>query len=252
MRNSSSRTWSKFFLAVCLCCSTVAYSQVREIKGLSGLRGGGGGGESAAAAVYALYFMMDFMVEGVVDLQVAALKRKADVPMIVSLEVFGQVASQPSTYYVFNPRVRANWGLFLTDFRSNYMIEHVPGGIEDFRTDDWQILGFYLLQQRSVNLRISSGLMHERFGNGNTFHESVIGGRWTSMNGKYGVFGEYRWAKNHSTNEKPRTEFNASIERFIMSHRHMNLAITFGGMYQVYYSEVPVWGIQGGIAARLY
>jgi hypothetical protein len=229
-----------------LACSST-HAQIRNIRSASAL--GGRGGESFGYGSMA-YLLLDLMTSGVVDWQKATLARKAEIPSIVSLDVMLQVASQPSRYYVINPRVRANWGIFLSDFRVNYMLEHVPGGVTDLRTDDWQVIGIYLMNEKTFNLRISSGILSERFGNGRKFNESVIGGEWKTE--RMGAIGEYRWAKDRDANETPRVEFNCSIYRTIARREGFDISLTIGGVYQQYYSEVPVWGLQGGIRTQIY
>jgi hypothetical protein len=229
------------------CCAT--YAQVRNIRSSSALRSGGG---EAFSYGYMAYLIFDLMTSGVADWQKATLNRKSEIPSIVSLDVMLQVASQPSRYYVVNPRIRANWGIFLTDLRTNYMVEHVPGGVDDLRTDDWQVLGLYMINERNFNLRISSGILSERFGAGRKFNESVVGGEWRSGSGKLGAFGEYRWAKDRDAGETPRTEINCSIYTTIVNRPGYNISFTIGGVYQQYYSEVPVWGLQGGIRALIH
>src|SRR5688572_10091824 len=61
-----------------------------------------------------------FTMGGVATWQKHRLDQKKDNPSIVSFDVILQGAVQPSTYYIVQPRVRANWGLFSTDFRLNY------------------------------------------------------------------------------------------------------------------------------------
>ncbi len=71
----------------------------------------------------AMVYFVDFAVRGLAAWQMSTLQHRGEVPNVLSLEVYGQAAIQPSTYYIFNPRVRGNWGIFLTDFRMNYMVE---------------------------------------------------------------------------------------------------------------------------------
>jgi hypothetical protein len=237
-------------MAVIIATSSISFAQIRNIKSFSSVSGGGG--ERALAYGRAAYFLFQVLTDGVIDWQMATLRKKAQVPSVVSIETMLQVASQPSRYYILNPRIRANWGILLTDYRMNYMFEQVPGGLIDMRTDDWQILGLNLIQQRNFNFRISTGIMYERFGENNSFNESVVGAQWRSSSGRIGALGEYRTARNYGTGERPRTEVNVSFIRTISHTARFDLSVTLGGVYQLYYSEIPVWGMQGGLVARVY
>jgi len=236
---------------IILTVSISSFAQIRNIKSFSSISRSGG--ESALGGYgQAAYFLLDMMTNGAIQWQRSALSKKPQIPSVISLEVMMQIASQPSRYYVLNPRVRANWGILLTDFRMNYMFEQVPGGLVDLRTDDWQVLGLNLIQLPTFNVRVSTGIMYERFGNNNTFNETVFGAQWRSPSGRFGAIGEYRTARNYGTGERPRAEFNASFLRTIARTQRSDLSLTIGGVYQVYYSEIPVWGLQGGIMARVY
>jgi hypothetical protein len=61
-------------------------------------------------------------INGLADWQQYKLKKSEVNPSLVSLDVITQVATQPSRYYLVNPRVRGNWGLFSSDFRVNYLL----------------------------------------------------------------------------------------------------------------------------------
>src|SRR5258708_3105729 len=100
---------------------------------------------------------------------------------LVSLERFFQGAVQPSTYYLFNPRIRGNWGLFSTDFRVNYLLEDDhTNGTHDLTTFDWQILQLNLITTRNFTARIGGGNLYERFGGKQSFFEWTTGASFYS------------------------------------------------------------------------
>lgn len=234
-----------------LLVSSVAHAQVNEIKGASAGKGRserGGRASSGAAA----YFFIDFAVRTIIPWQMNTLQRRGEAPNILSLEVFGQAAIQPSTYYIFNPRIRGNWGIFLTDFRMNYMIEDKIGGPADLRTDDWQVLGLNLVNTRTVTARLSTGIMHEAFGDGKIFNESAAGISVMSPDQRIGGFGEFRWSRDFSTGSNPRLEASVNVQRKLFDHNAMHMFATGGVMFQRYYNEINVWGVQAGFALKFY
>jgi hypothetical protein len=100
----------------------IASAQVGDIKSASSnnaSRGGDRGGSGGSAFFF--YFMAD-AINGLADWQQYKLKKREVNPSLVSLDVITQVATQPSRYYLVNPRVRGNWGLFSSDFRVNYLL----------------------------------------------------------------------------------------------------------------------------------
>jgi len=240
-------------LAILFLATTSMFAQVSDIKtassgksGGSEKRGGGGGGIGLA------YFAVDFAIRNVVPWQINTLRKRGEVPNVLSLEVYGQVAIQPATYYIFQPRIRGNWGILLTDFRMNYMIEDKLGGPVDLRTDDWQILGLNVVNTRMVTARISTGIMHEAFGDGNIYSESAIGISVMRPDQKIGGMGEFRWSRDYSLNTTPRLEASLGVQRKLFDHKAIHVFATGGAMFQRYYSSINVWGVQAGLAFKLY
>ncbi|HEX8059737.1 MAG TPA: hypothetical protein VF473_02325, partial [Cyclobacteriaceae bacterium] len=87
--------------------SISAFAQVGDIKSASSAnKTSGRSDRGRAGSASAIYFFLDFTFRTVVPWQINTLQKKGEVPNVLSLELFGQAAIQPSTYYVFNPRVR--------------------------------------------------------------------------------------------------------------------------------------------------
>jgi hypothetical protein len=239
-------------LAIILFVSAHAFAQVNDIKRSSAGKSGGSEGRGGSGGVGAAYFLINFAVRGLVPWQINTLHKRGEVPNVLSLEVYGQVAIQPSTYYIFNPRVRGNWGILLTDFRMNYMIEDKLGGPVDLRTDDWQILGLNVINTRMVTARISTGIMHEAFGDGNIYSESAIGLSVMRPDQKIGGMGEFRWSRDYTYNTTPRLEASLGVQRKLFDRKAIHMFATGGVMFQRYYSSINVWGMQAGLAFKLY
>jgi len=234
--------------------SSTTFAQVDGIKKSSSSNRSSGAserGRSSGSGIGA-YIFVDFALRTIVPWQVNTLQKRGQVPNVLSLEVYGQAAIQPSTYYVFNPRVRGNWGIFLTDFRMNYMLEEKIGRPSDLRTDDWQILGLNIVNTRRVTARISTGIMHEAFGEGATFNESVAGVSVMNENQTIGGSGEFRWSRDYTTGANPRIEASISLQKKLFDRGAIHLFATGGVMFQRYYNEINVWGLQGGLAFKLY
>ena len=98
-------------------------AQVDEIKKKSqensNRKEGSGGGSGGASNVLAFFDMFRFLGMWQTD----KLAKREINPRIVSFEAFAQAAVQPSNYYLVQPRLRGNWGLFSTDFRFNWLID---------------------------------------------------------------------------------------------------------------------------------
>lgn len=231
-------------------------AQVKDIKGASSgnasrggdVRTGSGGGGGFFGNGY--FFVRG--IQGMVLWQQDRMQKRDHVPSVLSLEIFAQAAIQPSTYYVMTPRVRGNWGIFFTDFRENYMLEQAIDGYNDLRTDDWQILGLNLFSNRIATGRISSGIMHEAFGGGKTFSESAVSLSLTNDSQKFGGNAEFRWARDYVTGATPRIEASLFVQKKLFDAGAIHMFATGGAVFQRYYSQYNVWGIQGGLIFKLY
>lgn len=238
--------------AAFLAITVTSFAQVDAIKGKSSSNAGRSGRSESYSGSGFGYFFINFIGSGIVDWQRATLQKRAEVPMVLSLEVFGQAAIQPSSYYVFLPRVRGNWGIFFTDFRTNYLLEENIGGAKDLATFDWQIIGLNIVNSKNVTARIGTGLMTENFGEHQSFSETSLGLTVQSTNQHMGLTAEYRWANDFTTGAVPRREWSLFGQRKLFDTGILHGFATGGLLFQRYYSEVNVWGIQGGFALKLY
>jgi hypothetical protein len=181
------------------------------------------------------------------------LNRAVENRRLISLETYLHGAVQPSSYYLVNPRIRGNWGLFSTDFRFNYLIEESPGnGAHDLSSFDWQIIQLNLITTKNVIGRIGGGSMQENFGGHNTFFEWTAGLTIIPNDRSIGGSIEYRIAKDYSTNAVPRREVNFYLEKQIFEKRALHGYVTLGGVYQRYYESISVWGMQAGFVIRIF
>lgn len=231
----------------------VASAQVGDIKSASSSnasRGGDRGGSGGSASFF--NFMADITINGLADWQQYKLKKREVNPYLVSLDVITQVATQPSRYYLVNPRVRGNWGLFSSDFRVNYLLEETVNGATDLSSVDWQVVQFNIVTTRNVVGRVGAGFMKENFGGRKTFFESSVGALIQSSTKKNGVSFEYRWAQDFETDITARREFSVQFEKRLASRGYWNTYLTMGGVYQRYYESISVWGIQAGLVFRIF
>ncbi len=237
-----------FFLSI------VVVAQVNDIKNKSSenssRKSEGGRSGSSGSSNIAIFFDV-FRLIG--SAQSDKLQKADSIKRLVSLETFFQGAVQPSTYYLFNPRIRGNWGLFSTDFRVNYLLEDDhTNGTHDLTTFDWQILQLNLITTRNFTARVGGGNLYERFGGKQSFFEWTTGLSFYSNSQTVVGNLEYRVAKDFVTNAVPRREINFSLEKQIFRTGSLRGYATVGGVYQRYYQSVSVWGLQAGFVMRIF
>ncbi|HYG03576.1 MAG TPA: hypothetical protein VD927_14105 [Chryseosolibacter sp.] len=232
-------------LLVLIFCGT-AIGQVDQIKSSSGGRSRGGetsSGGSGAGFVFDLFF--NVFIGEVIYAQQEKLRRRDEIPGLVSLDLMLQGAAQPSSYYILNPRVRANWALFSTDFRLNYIVEEDIEKMKHIRTNEWQILQFNIVTTEDALFRVGAGFIQEAYENRNYYSEWTTALQIHPANSRFGGFLEYR-------DSDMRKEINSYATYKLFDQKAFHGYLTGGVVYQRYFREVTTWGLQTGLIVRLY
>lgn len=234
---------------ICLLISGIVSAQTDEIRRSSsgGSRNGGRSesGGSSGGSYFAGDFVFQMMIGGIIQAQQKKLQQRHDIPSLVSLDVMFQGAVQPSSYYILNPRIRGNWGLFSTDFRLNYILEEDIEGVKYIRTNDWQILQLNVVTTKDVTVRIGGGVIYESYEEKHDYPEWTAGVDIRPFGSKLGGLVEYRGSE-------ARKEVNGHFRYAIFERGHLHGYVTAGAMFQRYYQQVNVWGLQGGIIFSLF
>lgn len=220
-------------------------AQVNDIKTSSSNYSSRGNDNKGSNGSFLVDIMFNIVFGQVINTQQQMLERRSEVPSMISLDIMLQSAVQPSGYYLVNPRIRANWALFSTDFRFNYLIEEGIDNIDLIRTDDWQVLQLNLVKTRDTNFRIGGGIMHEAFSGGKIFGEWTAALHYHPMSSDVGGVIEYR-------SVEIRKEISAFAQYSIFNRADIHGFLTGGAVYQKYYSNIAVWGVQGGVILKVY
>lgn len=221
--------------------------QVRAIKSASATRSFevGRGGSSGSTSGFLAEFFLQLMFGEVVYQQQRKLEQIHEIPSLVSVELLLQGAGQPSSYYILNPRLRANWGLFSTDFRFNYILEEDIDGIQYLRTNDWQIVQLNLVTTRDLTFRVGGGFLQEAFAERKSYPEWTGGVHIRPFSSKLGGVIEYRVSE-------ARNEVNGHIRYAFFEKKRLYGYLTAGVVFQRHYREVNVWGFQSGFAFSIF
>ncbi len=249
----------KSFLLACiaLLCLSETYAQVDEIKSASksnssarsGSTGSDTNGYDGGGISLDVFF---FLFDGLGSLHTHKIRDRYNYPATISVDVSFQAAIKPSSYYVLQPRIRANWGLFSTDFRMNYLIEDDIDGVKHIRTNDWQVLQLNLVTQPFFTFRVGTGFMQEAFEDHQYFSESTLMLNIHAADQSKVLGFEYRFSKDWYTGANPRQEFSIQYQEQIFQASLLHGYVSLGGLYQRYYSSIDVWGIQAGLVFRFF
>ncbi len=116
-----------------------------------------------------------------------------------------QGAAQPSTYYLLNPRLRAQLGSAIDGLSASYLLEErIDGGVEHLRTDEWQVLELNVDRHATLYFASVGGIIHEGFNTGETYPEWTAALTLLNNNRKWGGMMEFRGSE-------PRNEWSAQV-----------------------------------------
>lgn len=243
------------FACIALLCLSETYAQVDEIKSASkdnsskkSKSSGSDSDDDNGLGLDVFFFLFD----GLGSLHTSKIRARENYPSMISFDVGLQGAVKPSSYYILQPRIRGNWGLFSTDFRMSYLIEDDMEGLKHIRTNDWQVLQLNLITNRFFTFRVGTGFMQEAFGDNRYFSESSFMLNVHAPDQSKVVGFEFRFAKDWDSGLNPRREFTIQYQHQIFQASALHGYITVGGLYQRYYNSIDVWGIQTGLVFRLF
>lgn len=235
-------------LLVVMAISFCSFAQVNQIRSASRSGGGsrdtGGGGSSGGGGGFAADLVFNLMFGNIVAWQQHTLEKRHGQKTLLSVDAWTQVSGQASGYYIINPRIRANWGLFSTDYRMNYLLEEDFSGVKMISTSDWQILQLNVVTARDMTLRIGGGVIRERYEGKRSFPEWTAAVQIHPMDARLGGMVEYRGSE-------ARQEVSGHL-RYVFAKGQLHPYLLAGIVYQRYYGEVSVGGFQAGIGISLY
>lgn len=225
--------------------SVTATAQVNAIKSASSASSTEGRGGASSSGGFIADFAFQFMFSNVVGWQEQTLSKRDVQRSLISIDGWVQGGGQPSSYYLLQPRVRANWGIVSSDFRLSYVIEEDFGEARHIRTTDWQLIQLNFVTEKDVTARVGIGMIWESFGQRNSYGEWTTAIHVHPFEKRLSGVAEYRWAE-------ARKELNGHVRYALLEKKKIHPYLLFGAAFQRYYSEVNVWGIQGGIGISFY
>ena len=186
------------------------------------------------------------------DWQEEVLRKRKEIVGIVGLDVMVHSIVQHSNYYIFNPRIRGNWGIFSSDFRVNYLLEETINGNDDLLTYDWQIIQLNFINTKNAIVRIGTGILQETFGGKQSFLEWGASTNLMFKENKMGGFAEFRSARDYETGVFPRREISLQLHHQLFQAGILHGFTSAGFQFQRYYNKINAWGIQLGLVFRFY
>lgn len=178
--------------------------------------------------------------------QLSALEKRETYPERVSLEgsVNAAVDATGGTMG-FQPKLRANWGIFATDFRYS-RIEDYSGSLNAI---DWQVLTLRV-PIKKLNLEYGIGFT-SLLDPGITYFESSAGADWR-MRQKLTVNAVYRWTAKNNYGERFRQEASVACDFQTWQWGKLRVAPMLGYTYQKYFDVDQIHFVKFGLVGRFF
>ena len=194
-------------------------------------------------------------IPAMIDAQRNSLSKRDSVPRIVSVEIRFDYGTHPgfihdeNPYNYMIPRIRLNWGIFSTDFRMHQLFEKDSLN-QYYRTWDWQVLDFNLLNCRHARLSLGGGFSKEEY-TGHVNPEIALNNDiYWGRNLRWKTTLEGRIAEDLIRDTWPRVEGSAGVGYALAEGTGVHLYLQAGFLDDWYYSRVNTWGIYGGLNLR--
>ncbi len=241
----------------------ISRAQIGEIKDLASGAGDLLSGCSTSdidAGCYALSCCWDggfFILEFIIDHHEEILNMRYLDPTVLSFEIEPQLAyalhfgaDQTYKYVNYLPQVRANLGVISTDFRFNMLTEYTNGFPDAFQS--WEILLLLnIVPDKKFRISVGSGLYVETFTQSN-YNENYLGLKFMMPNEKDFLDMDTRVVCDYNRGLFPFIEGGIRYSSRFIDFEHIYGYITFGAMYQNYYSSHDIWAAKGGLSFNFH
>jgi hypothetical protein len=265
-----------FFILLFTFIYSALFCQVDDIKKEAGKnrRNGEGGGDNSSDGLFensdispcgeacfdAAFFIA---VEALAKHHTYLMKNRDIDPTVLSIDVKAPLAYNPDWNYMnFLPSARASWGVLSMDFRFNYLAEFEDFTLDIYKLMHWQMIQFNIKPVPVFGLTIGTGLLFENYTdtvyNSNlstvdtkrfkdNYNEHYLGLHFKFKEQQYLFNLEGRWALDYETTTDIFQEINLNGGYRFINFRHLYGYLTFGFVYQKYYSSVNLYSLFVGM-----
>lgn len=154
------------------------------------------------------------------------------------------------TYIDYLPGLRANFNIFMIDFRYNILTEYTNGYPDSFTSLELLFMA-NLTANQPFKIIIGTGIQREDFSQIN-FNEFYFGTKIPMNRGGDFLEADTRFSIDFETKAYPFFEIGGRYQKKIMNFSHLTGYISLGASYQNYYQSQDIWAINGGIIINLH
>lgn len=194
-----------------------------------------------------IYFVANIFIHTIGAAQVAALENKELYPERISLESFSTFGTELTggTNY-FKTRVRANWGIFGSDFTYSKLMD--PTG--DLNSIDW-LVAVFRLPIRSFKIDYGIGFI-SLADLDKSYFKSSIGFDWRIPSAGLNVSSAYQWSERTSLGSRYKRNFIMRVDFSSYNYRKLHISPLVEYTYQNYFNETEFSLYSLGVVIRLF
>ncbi len=240
-------------------------AQISDIKDLAGgasdaFSGCSGSDVSAGCDAFNCCWNGGFyFLEFLIDHHQEILEMRYLDPCLLSLDVdanftfaihYSQDKKQYYNYVDYLPHTRANLGVFSGDFRYNILTEYTNGFPDSFKS--WELLFLInIVPANGFKMSFGSGVYAEMYTE-KYYNEHYFNMQFGIYENKDFLDLDTRVAIDYTTSKIPFLEAGIHYKTRIINFNHVYGYLTFGGIYQNYYSSHDIWAAMGGFGLNVH
>ncbi|MBN1253311.1 MAG: hypothetical protein JXR51_16355 [Bacteroidales bacterium] len=178
-------------------------------------------------------------------------------PSVLSLELkfnfaLGLHHSLDKNYIYVNylPGIRANAGVFASDFRFNILTENTDDMPNSFTSWEWLFL-LNIEPVETFRITFGTGIQKEEFTD-KFYNQHYLGFKIGTFEGRDYIEADTRLSMDYASNKLPFFEGAISYNTRIINFNFADVYIRIGGIYQNYYSAHDIWAANGGLIFNLH
>ncbi len=196
-----------------------------------------------------ILFIADIFIHTFGAAQMAVLENKDLYPERVSLEVFGNYGTENSTTSTTNywqTGLRANWGIFASDFKYSVINDRS----DDLKSIDWLVVVFRIPIK---NFKIDYGLgFISLVGLDQSYFKSSVGFDWRLPSIGLNFSSAYQWSERTSLGSRYKENFIFRVDFKAIGINKLHISPMLEYNYQNYFNETTFSFYSAGVVVRLF
>ena len=196
-----------------------------------------------------IMFVADIFIHTFGAAQMAVLENKDLYPERISLEAFGTYGTEYSTTSTSNywqTGIRANWGMFASDFKYSSIDDRA----DNLNSIDWLVIVFRIPIK---NFKIDYGLGYiDLVDLDQSYFKSSVGFDWRLPNIDLNLSSYYQWSERTSLGSRYKENFIFRVDLKAIGARKLHISPMLEYNFHNYFNETTFSFYSAGVVVRLF